>query len=82
MKITITQDKVDCGHRKIIEEIMLDKYSDFESFSFKNVVNKMRDSLEKDIFLRIHVINNFTFDEDNFETEADMMLKEREMEEN
>ena len=38
--------------------------------------------MEPDVFLRIHVINNFTFDEDYFETEADMMLKEREMEEN
>jgi len=45
-------------------------------------VSKLRDSLEKDVFLRIHLINNFTFDEDYFETEADMMLKEREMEEN
>ena len=30
MKVTITQDKVDCGHRKIQEEVMLDKYKDFE----------------------------------------------------
>ena len=74
MKITITQDKVDCGHRKIIEEIMLDKYSDFECFSFKQIVQKLRESLEPDVFLRIHVINNFTYDEDIYETEADMML--------
>ena len=81
MRITITQDKVDCGHRKIIEEVMLDKYKDFEQFSFKQVVSKLRDSLEKDVFLRIHLINNFTFDEDYFETVDGMMLKERGMQE-
>jgi hypothetical protein len=30
MKITVTQDKVDCGDRKIVEEIHLRKYGDFE----------------------------------------------------
>jgi hypothetical protein len=42
----------------------------------------MRDSLEPDVFLRLHILNNFTFDEEGFETEADQMLKERELEEN
>lgn len=33
-KITITQDEIDCGKRKIVEEVTLDKYNDFEMFSF------------------------------------------------
>ena len=32
-KITITQDDIDCGARKIVEEVQLDKYNDFEIFS-------------------------------------------------
>lgn len=33
LKITITQDRVDSGIRKIVEEVMLDKYYDYELFT-------------------------------------------------
>lgn len=33
-KITITQDEIDSGVRKIVEEVQLDKYNDFEIFTF------------------------------------------------
>ena len=36
MKITVTQNKVDCGDRKIVEEVHLRKYGDFEQFSFSD----------------------------------------------
>ena len=42
----------------------------------------MRENVDDDVFLRIHMINNFTFDEDHMQTEADIMMQEREMEEN
>ena len=38
VKITITQDTVDCGTRKIVEEINLKKYNDFEQFKFSDFV--------------------------------------------
>ena len=44
------------------------------------MVEKMRQKLDPEIFLRIHVINNFTFDDEIFDTDADMMMKEQEME--
>jgi hypothetical protein len=81
MKITVTQDEVDCGSRKITEEVTLSKYSDFEQFSFHNIVEKLREKLDLDVYLRIHVINNFTFDDDLVETDADINLREQEMEE-
>lgn len=76
MKITVTGDEVDCGSRKIIEEVTLSKYNDFEQFSFSNVVEKLREKLEPEVYLRIHVINNFTFDDDLYETDADLNLRE------
>lgn len=41
-KITITQDDIDCGVRKIVEEVQLDKYNDFEIFSLQDVIKKLR----------------------------------------
>lgn len=38
LKITVTRDIVDCGDRKIVEEVMLKKFSDYEMFSLKEVV--------------------------------------------
>ena len=38
MKITITQDVVDSGTRKIVEDIQVKKYSDYEVFSFGDVI--------------------------------------------
>lgn len=61
MKITITQDKVDCGDRKIVEEIQLRKYDDFEQFSFSECVKKLRGNLDDGISLRVHLINDFQF---------------------
>lgn len=62
MKVTITHDRIDCGTRKIIEEVNLDKYYDFELFSLSQVVENMRHKLESEVYLRIHLICNFTFD--------------------
>lgn len=59
MKITITQDKVDCGDRKITEEIHLRKYDDFEQFSFTDCIKKLRGNLDEEVNLRIHLINDF-----------------------
>ena len=67
IKITVTQDEVDSGSRRIVEEVQLNKYHDFEQFSFQNIVDKMRQKLDPEIFLRIHVINNFTFDDEIFD---------------
>ena len=61
---------------------MLDKYKDFEQFSFKNIIQKLRENTDDDVYLRVHMINNFTFEDDNGYTEADLMMQERELEEN
>ena len=63
MKITISQDRVDSGRRKIVEEIVLDKFNDYEVFSLSQVVNKLREKLEKDIYLRVHLINNISYED-------------------
>lgn len=34
LKITITSDLVDCGARRVQEEVTCDKYNDYEAFSF------------------------------------------------
>ena len=80
MKITITQDTVDCGTRKIVEEVKLDKYNDFECFTFSSFVKQLREKLDKDVYLRIHLINNFTFDKESTLTEEERMEKEQDME--
>ena len=46
MKITISRDRVDCGMRKSVEEIILDKYKDYEVFTFGQVVHLLREKLE------------------------------------
>jgi hypothetical protein len=58
----------------------LEKYRDFEQFSLENIVRKMRENLDKDVYLRLHIINNFTFDDDVLESDADLMMREQEME--
>lgn len=63
MKITISSDKVDSGRRKVVEEIILDKFNDFEMFSLSQLVNKLREKLEKDIYLRVHFINNLSYED-------------------
>jgi hypothetical protein len=52
---------VDCGERKINEEIMLSKYKDLEEFSFRDVVGKL--SANVDCFLRVHLITNLLYKE-------------------
>ena len=52
---------VDCGDRKIVEEVMLTKYSDYEMFSLKETVNQLKKNLDEAVFLRIHIINNIVY---------------------
>lgn len=61
-KITITQDIVDCGVRKVHEEINVSKYNDYEVFSFSQLVYLLRQNLEPDVYLRIHMIQSFSYD--------------------
>lgn len=81
-KITITQDEIDSGVRKIVEEVQLDKYNDFEIFTFQDVVKKLRKNLDsEDVVLRIHQITNITYDSRvPSETEEERYLKSLEME--
>ena len=48
---------MDCGDRKIVEEIHLRKYDDFEQFSFSDCVKKLRGNLDDGISLN-NIKNN------------------------
>ena len=79
LKISISQDMVDSGQRKIVEEIVLQKFRDFECFSLSQFVSKMRENLDPDIFLRIHFVNSITFDRQiQFAHSIDDEIKRRE----
>jgi len=62
LRITISQDHTDCGNRKICEEIIVDKYNDYEVFSFSQLVYALRQKLDPEIFLRIHMIQSYSYD--------------------
>lgn len=62
LKVTVTQDLVDCGLRKVVEEVAVDKYHDYEAFTFSQVVQQLRAKLDSEVYLRIHLISCFTFD--------------------
>lgn len=81
IKYTITQDTVDCGLRKIVEEIKLCKYNDYEVFTFSQFIKEMRKKLEDDIFLRVHIVNNYTFDRENTLTVEQIQDIEHDMDE-
>ena len=80
MKITITQDVVDSGTRKIVEDIQVKKYSDYEVFSFSQVIKQMRRKLDPEVFLRVHMIYNLTYDLNVFESERVRADKEQYLE--
>lgn len=63
--------------RKIVEEVQLDKYNDFEMFSFQDVVKKLRKNLDsEEVVLRVHLITNLCYDKRVYsETEEDRYLK-------
>ena len=79
MKFTVTRDTVDCGERKIVEEITLSKYKDLEEFSFREVVDKLRANV--DCFLRIHLISNLLYKDSVTRLET-MIAIDEELEEN
>lgn len=58
---------------------MLQKFRDFECFSLSQFVNKMRENLDPEVFLRIHFINSITFDRQiQFAHSIDEEIKRRE----
>ena len=57
----MTRDLVDSGERKIVEEVMLSKYSDYEVFSFSECVTQLQRNLDDDVFMRLHLINNLVY---------------------
>ena len=61
LKLTVTRDLVDSGERKIVEEINLAKYSDYEVFTLSEVVGKLQKNLDDAAFLRVHLIKNLTY---------------------
>ena len=75
MKITVTRDITDSGERNIVEEINLKKYADFEAFTLSQVVQALRDNLNDDIVLRVHLINNIIYRNqgDHFSDNEDLM---------
>ena len=81
-KITITQDEIDCGKRKIVEEVSLDKYNDFEMFSLQDVIKKLRSNLDsEEVVLRVHQITSLCYDNNApSETEEERYMKSLEME--
>lgn len=79
MKFTVSRDKVDCGERKIVEEVTLSKYKDLEEFSFREVIDKLRANIN--CFMRVHFITNLLY-KDSVTKLGTLMQMDEELEEN
>lgn len=65
-----------------MEEVVLDKYNDFEMFSLHDVVGKLRKNLDSaDVILRVHQISSLCYENKGpGETEEERYMRNMEME--